>query len=135
MGDTGPNIAPPEPGSRPPDLSISEPAVHRGSSAVIEPSPTPLSTRNFPQATDKRNVFQENGLGVYYGSFGFSFRRIFAYRRRSPSDKLTGSSGHTTPWGAPCDTPSTSSVTPMENRGFVYRYSSSPSGLYFVWRR
>jgi hypothetical protein len=74
VGDTGPNIHCSGSGSRPPEFLISEPAVHGGSSAVIEPAPTPLSTRNFPQQTDKPKVFQENGLGVYCGSFRFSFR-------------------------------------------------------------
>ena len=69
-----PTFALPKSGSRPPDLSMPGPAVHGGSSAVIEPAPTPLSTGNFPQQTDKPKVFPENGLGVYCGSFTFNFR-------------------------------------------------------------
>ena len=92
MGDTGANICcSREPGSRPPDFLIpSRPSVE-GSSAVIEAPYPPLSNGKFPQATDKTKVFQENGLGVYWGSFTFMFRRIFACAGTSVSVRLFGS--------------------------------------------
>jgi hypothetical protein len=132
-----PTFAAPRSGSQPPDFLNSEPAVPRGSSAVIEPAPTPLSTGNFPQGTDKPKVFQENVLGIYCGSFTFMFRRIFARGKTSLLLRLFDSFEDTTPWGAWCDTPSTSSVTPLENAsvrlsvfGGSRRLTLSPAGTW-----
>jgi hypothetical protein len=63
------------------------------------------------------------------------FRRIFARGKTSLLLRLFDSFEDTTPWGAWCDTPSTSSVTPLENAsvrlsvfGGVRRLTLSPAG-------
>jgi hypothetical protein len=70
------------------------------SSPVIEPPPTPVSNENFPQLAGKHKLFRQKLLGVYWGSFAFMFRRIFACGRTWVRVRLFGSFEDTTPWGA-----------------------------------
>ncbi len=111
----------------------------RGSSgvsyAVIEPRPTPVSTENFPQGSNKSKFFGQNGLRLYCNSCGLSFRRIFACGGTCDWGKLDNFVRHTTAWGTQKVTPNNfgvnSSGKPVAGRGgFPASYTADSATLH-----